>query len=292
MEKKKDGFVGQWYIVLPDHIISGLNKNPLTKLLHITDIGYYPHALHHFRERKQGCTQHILIYCVGGKGIIHVNNEVKRLNKDQYFIIPVNQPHHYYASSNEPWSIYWVHFAGSHAGFFVDTQLRIKYLDPTKPRYKDRIMFFDEIFQILSMGYTNENLEYSSICLWQMLGSFNYLSLFQRTREFANRGLVEKSIQFMHENLDKKITLSDLAGSCNLSIPQFCKLFKRKTSQSPIDYFIRLKIQKSCQYLDFSELKVHEIASELAFEDPFYFSRLFKKVMGVSPYHFRNRSDH
>ncbi len=289
--KKRDGFIGQWYMVLPTYVIRGILNNPLTKLLHVTDIGYYPYAKHHYRERKEGCRQHILIYCVDGRGTIHIDNDIRRLDKDQYFVIPADKPHRYYADSREPWSIYWVHFAGTHSDYFVDSHLRIKYLDPARPRYKDRIMLFEEIFQILLQGYTDENLEYSSICLWQMLGSFNYISLFQRTREIAGRGIIEKSIQFMHENLNMRLTLSDLAKTSRLSIPQFCRLFKRKTAHSPIDYFNHLKIQKSCQYLDFTDLKIYEIANEIGFEDQFYFSRIFKDIMGLSPNHFRNRGN-
>ena len=66
--KKREGFKGQRSIVLPDTITGKLRKNPLTRLLYVTDIGYYPKAKFHFRKRPHGVDQHILIYCVDGEG--------------------------------------------------------------------------------------------------------------------------------------------------------------------------------------------------------------------------------
>ncbi|HVS95503.1 MAG TPA: helix-turn-helix transcriptional regulator, partial [Puia sp.] len=57
----------------------------------------------------------------------------------------------------------------------------------------------------------------------------------------------------------------------------------------PIEYFNHLKIQKACQYLLHTELRIKEIACKLGFEDPFYFSRMFHKLMGMSPNQYRVR---
>jgi hypothetical protein len=66
--KKKEGFKDQKAIILPYSIIHILEKDPLTAPIHITDIGYYPKAQCHFRERRHGCKQNVLIYCIEGKG--------------------------------------------------------------------------------------------------------------------------------------------------------------------------------------------------------------------------------
>jgi AraC-like DNA-binding protein len=55
----------------------------------------------------------------------------------------------------------------------------------------------------------------------------------------------------------------------------------------PIDYFIHLKIQKACQLLYKDNIKVKEVAEAIGYEDPYYFSRLFKKYMNVSPEQYK-----
>ena len=52
-------------------------------------------------------------------------------------------------------------------------------------------------------------------------------------------------------------------------------------------YFIHLKIRKACELLDQTELTVQEIAVAIGYDDPYYFSRIFKKIQGVSPSAYR-----
>ena len=62
MVKLKDGFTGERALVLPRIIVDKMEEDPLTSMLHITDIGYYPKAKHHFRERKEPSICLYLLY--------------------------------------------------------------------------------------------------------------------------------------------------------------------------------------------------------------------------------------
>ena len=61
MIKRKDGFNGERALVLPRSIVEEMEANAISATLHITDIGYYPKAWHHFRERKEPISQFVLI---------------------------------------------------------------------------------------------------------------------------------------------------------------------------------------------------------------------------------------
>ena len=69
--KRKDGFPGQQSYVIPDRILESVYRSSICSDLYLTDIGYYPRASHHFRERKDGIDQTILIYNVEGKGQVY-----------------------------------------------------------------------------------------------------------------------------------------------------------------------------------------------------------------------------
>lgn len=62
---------------------------------------------------------------------------------------------------------------------------------------------------------------------------------------------------------------------------------KQKTGHSPIDYFIQMKMQKASQQLDFTNRSVKDIAMSMGFDDPYYFSKRFKKITGMSPRKYR-----
>ena len=69
--------------------------------------------------------------------------------------------------------------------------------------------------------------------------------------------------------------------------PTTPRFSKKKTGLSPMDYYIKMKIQYACQLLSQSDLKIKEVAEKIGYEDPYYFSRLFKQVMNKSPKDYR-----
>lgn len=290
MTRKPDGFNNQIAIVIPEFIQSELQLNPLTKLLHISDVGFYPKAKYHYRERPTGCDQNILIYCTEGNGWVEACSVKRKVTKDTFFIIPADLPHKYGSDDSSPWSIYWIHFTGLHASLFCTQSISLtKINSQVNTRNDRRIRLFEEIYQNLSMGYSKENLEYTSICLWYLLGSFNFLPQFERIRTIHQSDTIEQSILYMQDHLNENITLQEIASHCGFSTSHFSLIFKKKTTRSPIEYFLGLKMQYACHLLDFTEKQVKAIATELAFEDPFYFSRLFKKMIGISPIDYRRK---
>mgnify|MGYP000137454231 CR=1 FL=1 len=137
------------------------------------------------------------------------------------------------------------------------------------------------------MGYSIENLEYITLCLWYLLGSFRYIPQFREINKPKTQDTIQKVINYMKANLDKQLTLEDMAESVNYSPTYLSTLFTQKSGMSPINYFNQLKIQKACQLLDFTDKKAKEIAFELAFNDPYYFSKVFTKYMHMSPKEYR-----
>jgi AraC family transcriptional regulator of arabinose operon len=119
--RKRQGFDGQKLIVIPKKIIADfLTKDPITRQIYITDIGYYPKALFHYAERFNGISQHIMIYCLEGCGWVEINKKRIILSSSQFIVIPANTSHRYGADEKNPWTIYWIHFKGETAAFISD----------------------------------------------------------------------------------------------------------------------------------------------------------------------------
>ena len=91
----------------------------------------------------------------------------------------------------------------------------------------------------------------------------------------------------MKNNISTALTINQLANQANYSVSRYSEVFKQKTGYSPIQYFIRLKIQKSCEFLYYANLTIKEICREVGFDDPYYFSRMFKKQIGISPMQYK-----
>ena len=78
-----------------------------------------------------------------------------------------------------------------------------------------------------------------------------------------------------------------MADHAQLSKSHFARLFKEQTNYSPVEYFIRLKLQRACMQLALTRKTIREISYNLGYTDPYYFSRIFKKIIGKSPSQFR-----
>jgi AraC-like DNA-binding protein len=288
MPHVRQGFEGQRMIVFPPDIQQYIADIHPFNNLYITDIGYFPKATFHYVKRDEGSPEHILIYCTEGKGWFITPTSHGVVKPNQYIIVPANMKHRYGANTENPWSIYWVHFRGAESSFF----LRTLNMEPG-PRAVDiwaseeRIKIFDEMYSCLEHGYSKENLGFSNLCLWHFLGTFIYGEQFKNTGTEKEIDEIDVAVQHMKININKNITLEELAQITNKSVSYFSTIFKHKTGFAPIDYFIRLKIQSACQYLDLTQYRIKEICGFLGFNDQYYFSRIFTKIMGESPTQYK-----
>ncbi len=170
--KIKNGFQGERSLVMPEMILNLAESDPVLRTLHITDIGYYPHATYHYRERAESIDQCVLIYCVKGSGHYSIESKQYEVKANQYFIVPANTPHAYASNNDDPWTIYWIHFSGSLAHIYAEDAEKPTTISANlNSRIADRNNIFEDMFLTLSDGYTLENLRYTSSLLHFYLGS-------------------------------------------------------------------------------------------------------------------------
>lgn len=285
-----EGFKGEKAIVTPYNVRELQEANEITRQLFVTHIGYYPDAKYHFRERMGGANENILIYCEKGRGWIEFNDEKYVLEDNQAFIIPAHERHAYGADSRNPWSIYWIHFNGMNVRMFSSILGRpLLISESDNSRYDDRITLFEDMYQNLEMGYNHENLEYITFCMMHFLASLKYLSQFREIKNVKREDVIQQSIHFMKDHLERKIALKDIAEAVGYSASHLITLFSHRISFSPMEYYNQLKIQRACSYLQFSDLKIKEIAFRLGYYDPYHFSNAFIKEMGITAKEYRKR---
>lgn len=266
-------------------VLNSIEKAPAKDPLYVTHIGYFPNAQLHYRKWEKCCDDYILIYCVAGKGSCETQNATFTLQCNQFILLPPKQYYSYQPSIEHPSTIYCVHFNGTIINE-LNAHLQLKkHATPIDLPLNDQIVeSWKEIYSGLLGGYTNENTGFASLCLYRFFSFF--LFPYHQAKAIPPveiEDAVDQSILFMKANIHKRLTVDELAAQFNYSPSRYTVLFKQKTGLSPMDYLIKIKIDKACNLLMRSNLFVKEIAGKVGYDDPYYFSRLFKKVMGKTP---------
>ncbi|UFH57950.1 AraC family transcriptional regulator [Spirosoma sp. KNUC1025] len=291
LTRKSRGFAGERIIEVPKETVDKCLSMPLISSLFITRMGFYPKALYHYYQRPTGISQVILLYCTDGQGWIQLAKNRIMMQAGDVFAITPDTPHSYGADTDNPWTIHWFHFSGTDCHDVISAIMDDKSNLPQAVRvpYSDeRIALFDRMFDTFLKGYSTSNLLFANLTIPFFLASFILPENFQK--EIIGSGTAtptNRAILYMQNNLSSSITLDNIAQSVNLSTSFFSRKFRQDTGYAPIEYFNHLRIQKACQLLHFSDLRINEVAYQLGIDDPFYFSRLFKKQMGVSPAEYR-----
>ena len=286
----KDGFKGSRAIVLPYSVVREMENDILGSKLHITDIGYYPAASLHKRVHNEGIPQYVLIYCVDGQGWYELHGRRYSISSNQCFILPANVPHAYGASTGDPWTIYWIHFRGELAMFYaMGFEQPISIIPSKESRIYDRINIFEDVFNALERGYGRDNLLFASSALYYFLGSIKYLGVFRESAGLRtpDKDIVDMAVAFMKENIEKQVSLKELSEYVGYSESYFLALFRKRTGYSPINYIIQIKMQTACRLLDFTDMKINQICHKVGISDPYYFSKLFTKTIGISPSEYK-----
>ena len=284
--KKKDGFEGEKLISIPQNVLKDyVRKYPSLFNIYITHIGYFPRATSHYKERRKGCEDNILIYCLKGVGHYIVGDKHFEVHPNQFFLLPATDDYlRYWADAEDPWTIYWVHFTGDIIKNF-NSSLNINILrGPVAIPFNSKaIDVWENMYDSLQMGYSIENLCNANFCLYHFAASFLFPDKHRSREKEDTEDMVTATIMNMQDNIGKMLAVEDMARQHKLSTSHFSSLFRKATGMPPINYFIHLKMQKACQLLYSNEVKIKGIAEVLGYEDPYYFSRVFKKSMGVSP---------
>ncbi len=281
----KQGFKGEKMIVVPRKLIKQETTKELVSNLFITDIGYFPKALNHYRRRPSGCAEYILFYCIEGHGKIETEKGKIELSPNSFYIIEKNKWHTYYASRALPWSIYWVHFDGKSARYLHHRFLELNSGNAVAiPYQQNKIAEFDYILNLYNLGYTDQVFEYSSMLLHKLIGSFIFYSL--KSTE-AIEDITNEIIQYMNDNIYGSLSISDIEQEFGKSASVLFNMFKNKTGYSMMQFFSLIKIQKACELINLTSMSIKEISFKLDFQDPLYFSRVFKKLMGIPPSEYK-----
>jgi AraC-like DNA-binding protein len=279
-----DGFVGQRLLIVPrEKLLRGATL-PVVRDLQVTHIGHFHAAKNHFIRRPGGCPETVLIYCLEGTGHARIDGRTWEVGAGKLLVIPAGARHSYFADNVHPWSIIWIHFSGERAADHL-AALTDGIEGPVLEIPNRELMreAFEETYRHALDGFSDTGLLGLSTALSRLIGlaRIHVASGTMRSRETENRIL--QTIRRLQAEPAREWQIDELAAMAGMSVPHFFDRFHQQAGCPPKQFLIRLRLQIATALMQESGLTIAQIARQAGYEDPYYFSRLFRRHFGQSP---------
>lgn len=282
--------MGEVYQVVPYHLRNELRGDPMMHDLLVTDLGRYPDAYCHYYRRPRGAREHILILCERGHGICQLGEHIFTVKPKQFVLIPADVPHEYGADDKDPWTISWCHFVGPEGVLFCDRApiARAPYAVSSEALEETRTLF-RLLFEIIQRGFSRNHLTVSTSLVRAILTVllFDNTSVLVGPHARRNRH-VEQAVNFIQKNMHLQISVENIAEATGLSRSRLNQLFRECVGESPTQYLTKERLLRACHYLEATDASISQLADLVGYPDALHFSRVFKKILGISPRQYRN----
>jgi AraC family transcriptional regulator of arabinose operon len=232
-----------------------------------------------------------IYYILEGEGRLVIDGKEYFPKPGQMCIMPANVRQSYEAISDDAYLKYWTHFTCSSGGISIFDIIRVPYvIDIAQEAVQGRLeMIFSSmighyrhrtfVFNLMLESYIRELL---AIYLEQ--AGIENVEI-SSTKDSDRQSMI---LKYIEDNLDKKISVEDVAREVYLHPNYFIKYFKKSFGISPARYINKRKIELACEMLGKGEQNISETALMLGYNDIYHFSKVFKKHTGFSPSYYRN----
>lgn len=227
---------------------------------------------------------YILHFVISGRGIYSLNNKRFPVKAGECFLIYPNMQINYWADADDPWEYCWAGFDGADARILMDTAG----FSPDKPvirpgapeKIQQMIMEIyqcrgQQIYQLISMTARLYSL------LAHLIEDAARNSSVQQSRIGLSH--VQQACDFIANNYSRHITVEDIASHANMSRSQLYRVFIKHLSVSPLQYLREFRLREACNIMQRNPESIKNIAYTVGFENPLYFSTLFKRLTGETP---------
>ncbi len=230
----------------------------------------------------------LIMYLISGKLTVEQYGKIIVLKPGEFILMTLEDKHKYYSDNFEPCEVIWLHFGGKECDELISAYFTNEIKLPLKSISEPIFQVLKRCFSMSEIKNINEKLT-MSLNIYEMI--ITTLMIIKENNNKSNNfkygALINQIDKYISSNIQKKITLAELAEYVNISQYHFARTFKKATGKSPIQYALDKKIIKAKYLLAYTDKKIVEISKELGFSDQSHFSRVFHQSTSVYPGKYR-----
>lgn len=229
-------------------------------------------------------TQTVIEYVIKGTGTIETPHGIFHPNAGDTYILRSNEPHRYYSDAADPWTKVWVNLQGLLISPTLDAYgIHQSMLLPGLNTKK----FITNIHQLANSGLDTDQMMHECCKVFLDLCQFLKKNRTPATKQINAPKNIVLLKEYLDTHLQEQLTLDKCAEIAYLSVSQTIRSFRSAYGMTPYEYLNQRRINTAKLLLCNTSLSVDEIAVRTGFPDHNYFSKYFKKKVGISPSKFR-----
>ncbi|MDQ6420629.1 helix-turn-helix domain-containing protein [Paenibacillus sp. LHD-117] len=252
--------------------------------------GYFTEPFGYGTYRPNGTRDWLITLTLSGRGEYKLRNETFPCGEGDIVLLPPGTPHHYYTPPESCWEFVWAHFVPESRWLEwlripADEygMIRIS-LGGTSATYERTAGAFRRL--IRESRHTGRYGELLSLnALEEVL---LHMTQFAAKESHADPR-IDDTLTFLIDHLHLPHSIEGLAGRVSLSPSRFSHLFKEQTGDSVMETLLKLRLKRAARLLRHTSMLVSEIAGEVGFQSPFYFTKQFTAIYGTSPTEYRKK---
>lgn len=239
---------------------------------------------------------HVMIFVSEANGYITIGGTRYLIQRGMLFYIPPGVEHTIEPLALLPEHYMTMHFSASRVRLNSEGkwefQEKIRVLKQQSAQKLNDYTILEELFEKMLDTWNDKGPEYEFITETYLRQVLIWLSQNNKkqSKNYAISLKIEQLIEYMLQNISRKVTLEELSRIAGLSQYYLSRSFREITGYPVIAYFNKMKIDKAKELLVEGNKKVKEVAYELGYANEFYFSRIFKKIEGISPSEFYSKN--
>ena len=232
----------------------------------------------------EGRADYYLLYVISGELSVEASGVRHSCREGSYVIFAPNYKYEYSRAGEVSYS--FVHFTGSFAEKLISARLGIDLTYIGYAGLYDEIFSrFDEIFSAFASSDESTRDLRAGASLMLLLEA-----LVRRERVPSELNRLSRSMAYISSNYGSDISVGELAEMESLSVSRYNAIFRQQTSVSPIRYITELRIKHACSLLVSTDIDVGVIGRSVGYEDKHFFSKMFKKYIGMSAVEYRAKN--
>lgn len=226
---------------------------------------------------------YLIHYVTSGKGIFQRKGRTFTVEKNSMFLIRPHEKTFYQADSEEPWSYIWIGFEGS---------LAKELLEITGLKEDSPVLYAPYLRDLFMDIKTAEHLHASTeifLCgrIFDMFSSLQEAHFKENQPSKSSSVYVKHTEDYLRANYAMPLKISKLADMLGIDRRYLCRIFTKATGETPQRYLINLRLKKAAELLRTGEYTVGEVSRSTGYEDIYNFSKMFRKMYGVSPKNYK-----